>query len=117
MDCLMPEMDGYTAAATCRQLYPSPSKPWIIAVTANAMSGAREACLAAGMNDYVSKPVRIKDLEEALDRARLQAAERATLAPAGPGAPPYGFRPEFAARAAHTAEDADLGKGRGANAG
>jgi PAS domain S-box-containing protein len=105
MDCLMPEMDGYTAAATCRQLYPSPSKPWIIAVTANAMSGAREACLAAGMNDYVSKPVRIKDLEEALDRARRQAAERATLALGGPGAPPSGFRPEFAARAAHTAEE------------
>jgi PAS domain S-box-containing protein len=106
MDCLMPEMDGYTAAATCRQLYPS-GKPWIIAVTANAMSGAREACLAAGMNDYVSKPVRIKDLEEALDRARAQLPEKGSVSPGGPGAPLSGFRPELASLAAHTAEDAD----------
>ncbi|MBV6624822.1 MAG: response regulator [Rivularia sp. (in: Bacteria)] len=62
MDVQMPEMDGLQATrCICKEWLP-PSRPWIIAMTANAMQGDREECLNAGMNDYVSKPVRIDAL-------------------------------------------------------
>jgi len=68
MDCQMPEMDGYEASRLIRDNAPnSPLK--IIAMTANAMQGDREKCLAAGMNDYLTKPVRIQELEAALSRS------------------------------------------------
>lgn len=67
MDIQMPEMDGLTATRTIRgQSTDSPDRPWIIAMTANAMTGDREQCLAAGMQDYVSKPVRVGDLTRVL---------------------------------------------------
>jgi len=74
MDCQMPELDGYKATERIRQMQTSslfrwPNRPYIIAMTANALAGDREACLASGMDDYVSKPVRIEDLEEALQRS------------------------------------------------
>jgi CheY-like chemotaxis protein len=68
MDCHMPEMDGFEATRRLRAQGYSPEKVRIIALTANAMVGDREKCLAAGMDDYVSKPVRIDEIRAALER-------------------------------------------------
>jgi len=71
MDVQMPEMDGLEATRRILTKYPDPAqRPWIIALTANAMQGDREQCLAAGMDDYISKPIRREELETALNRAR-----------------------------------------------
>lgn len=69
MDCHMPEMDGYEATARIRQLPKSLGRVRIVAMTANAMQGDREKCLEAGMDDYVSKPVKLEDLRAALERS------------------------------------------------
>jgi PAS domain S-box-containing protein len=81
LDVQMPEMDGLeTAAQVCHQ-YPSPAvRPWMIALTANAMAGDRERCLAAGMDDYLTKPIKVPALAEALMRATEKIAARANLA-------------------------------------
>lgn len=68
MDMQMPEMDGLEATRKIVEKYPEPVRPYIIALTANAMHGDRERCIAAGMNDYVSKPIRVEDLQTAFDR-------------------------------------------------
>lgn len=68
MDVHMPEMDGLTAAATIHKEWDAEDRPHIIALTANAMQGDRERCLAVGMQDYVSKPIRTEELQTALDR-------------------------------------------------
>jgi CheY-like chemotaxis protein len=69
MDCAMPEMNGYEATAAIRRLPgPMASVP-IIALTADAVAGTRERCLAAGMTDYVTKPVNFDDLAAALEQA------------------------------------------------
>ena len=65
LDVQMPEMDGNQAATEiCRRW--SETRPRLIAVTGDAMSGDREKCLAAGMDDYVTKPLRVKELKSVL---------------------------------------------------
>ena len=70
MDIQMPEMDGLEATRFIRTRLPSASQPRIIAMTAYAMKGDREQCLAAGMDDYIGKPVKIEDLKRVLERMK-----------------------------------------------
>jgi len=72
MDVQMPEMDGLEASRQISKTFRPGKKPWIIAMTANAMEGDREACLAAGMNDYLCKPVQMTALRNVLERACLE---------------------------------------------
>jgi CheY-like chemotaxis protein len=68
MDCSMPEMNGYDATRAIRRMAGPVAAVPIIAMTADAVIGARERCLEAGMNDYVSKPVTLEHLERAIAR-------------------------------------------------
>ena len=73
MDVQMPEMDGLEATRQIHQRWGQGRHPHIIAMTANAMQGDRETCLAAGMDDYVSKPIRLEELAAALGRSESRA--------------------------------------------
>lgn len=74
MDCQMPELDGYAATREIRQVVTS-RHLLIIAMTANAMEGDREKCLAAGMDDYVSKPMKLEVVRDVISRwLNLQSA-------------------------------------------
>jgi PAS domain S-box-containing protein len=71
MDVQMPELDGLEATRRIRAASLAHAQPRIVAMTANAMAGDREACLAAGMDDYVSKPIRPPELAAALSKVAL----------------------------------------------
>jgi PAS domain S-box-containing protein len=68
MDLQMPELDGFEACRQIRKRVPLEQQPRIVALTANALSGDRELCLAAGMNDYIAKPVKIHEIADAIRR-------------------------------------------------
>ncbi|GAK58356.1 histidine kinase [Candidatus Vecturithrix granuli] len=70
MDVQMPEMDGLVATQHLRQEFPPEQRPYIIAVTANAMHGDRERCLQAGMDEYISKPFEVRELLHALEQSQ-----------------------------------------------
>jgi CheY-like chemotaxis protein len=72
MDVKMPEMDGITATKEIRRLQPD-SGPRIVAITAYALEGDREMCLEAGMDDYISKPIQKKELQDLLNKCSSPA--------------------------------------------
>ncbi len=86
MDVQMPEMDGLEATRQLRAVVPIDSPPYVLALTANARKEDYLSCLEAGMQDYLSKPVRTDDLMAALARGHdwLQAEERITRVAAQP---------------------------------
>ena len=86
MDVQMPELDGLEATRRIIAGMTAAQRPYIIAMTANAMAGDREACIAAGMNDYIAKPVQMRNLADALARAANFLARRAVAAAAGEAA-------------------------------
>jgi CheY-like chemotaxis protein/HPt (histidine-containing phosphotransfer) domain-containing protein len=76
MDVQMPEMDGLEATRRIVARWPEDERPWIVAMTAEAMQGDRERCLAAGMNDYITKPIRPDVLAAAIARTPQRGAPR-----------------------------------------
>jgi len=83
MDVQMPEMDGFEASREITRRWPVEGRPRIVAMTANAMQGDRELCLAAGMDDYLSKPIRVEELVTALERSAARGPD-----PIRAGGPP-----------------------------
>jgi CheY-like chemotaxis protein len=94
MDVMMPEMGGFEATQAIRERqrqpaqYPHYKSPMIIvAMTANAMSGDREKCLAVGMDDYLAKPVRLEDMRGVIERWAAKAAAKETQPSESPATP------------------------------
>lgn len=71
LDIQMPRLDGYETARIIHEIFDANARPWIIAMTAHAMQGDQEKCLAAGMDDYLSKPITLKAIMSAMERAML----------------------------------------------
>ncbi len=74
MDVEMPELDGFEAARRIHLTWSAAQRPRIIAMTAHALQGDRENCLAAGMDDYISKPLQLTELANALEQCQPRAA-------------------------------------------
>jgi CheY-like chemotaxis protein len=68
MDIQMPEMDGYEATRQICKKFDKTSRPYIIAITANAMQDDRNKCIEAGMDDYLTKPIRKDEIYAVLER-------------------------------------------------
>jgi len=99
MDVHMPHKDGLETTEQICKDYPEEERPWIIAMTANAMQGDREKCLDAGMNDYISKPVRREELLRALGECkpkRLRALDSETPQNGTPELEPQELKPHHA---------------------
>jgi CheY-like chemotaxis protein/HPt (histidine-containing phosphotransfer) domain-containing protein len=80
MDMMMPEMDGVEAARRICAEWREGERPRMVAMTANVMRDAREACLAAGMSDHIGKPIRVRELQAALERSGRAIASVSTPA-------------------------------------
>ena len=87
MDCQMPRMDGFEATRAIRKRETAAKRTVIIAMTAEAMAGAREECLSAGMDDYIAKPVTPSELLRILDKWMLEQNEPVRISPAPPTIP------------------------------
>lgn len=84
MDIEMPIMDGISAAQAIRTEWQTPNHPYIIALTAYAMAGDRQRCLNAGMQDYITKPIRMQDLQTALQRGENSLSLKQDPLPSAP---------------------------------
>ncbi len=76
MDVQMPELDGFEASREINRRWPGERRPRIVAMTANALQGDRELCAAAGMDDYVAKPIRVEELVAAIERCQRRPEAR-----------------------------------------
>lgn len=108
MDVQMPEMDGLEATRLIRKQSPEQqSRPWVVAMTANAMQGDREMCLQAGMNDYVAKPIRIEHVVASLKKS-WDSLQGKTCEPAAPIEPAETTTTPVLPKATRDADDAIL---------
>ena len=96
MDVQMPELDGFEASREINRRWPEERRPRIVAMTANALQGDRELCAAAGMDDYVAKPIRVEELVAAIERCQRRpetGTRGAVAAGAGAGNSPPRLQP------------------------
>jgi signal transduction histidine kinase/DNA-binding response OmpR family regulator len=113
MDVEMPEMDGIEASLTIGREQ-GERRPQIIAMTANVLQGDRERCMAAGMDDYVGKPIRVRELQSAIAAAARRIRERRSETPLPPtppanGSPPTGRGQVRGANPSSTSEKVEAG--------